>query len=614
MTEKVNADRKVSFIMGKARVAPVKHHTIPKLELMAAITGNRLKDSIMKEHSIHFHKVYMWSDSTTVIQWIRSSNEKQPTFVANRVAEILDSSTVDQWHHVAGARNPADLATRGLSFDDVANSNWIHGPDWLRQSIILQEDNQHPAEQEMNVNVFVSKDESEVLIAWERFSQFNRLRRTVAWILTLFKSNKTVNELIDESEQTIWKLVQRESYPKELNELKAGKQLSSNSKIVSLSPFIDSKGVMRAKGRLRKADLSFETKHPIILPSKHRAVELYLNFQHKVFHHEGVEYIRNEVQKKFWIFGLRNALRAVKHNCVMCRLFTNSKTPQMSDLPTDRLTSNVRPFTNSGVDYFGPFEVKIFRRTVKKWVCLFTCLSVRAVHLELVDSLDTAACIDAVHRFVARRGQPQSIISDNGTNFVGAAREFKEAFQELQKETVTNKLAEKGIKWSFNPPAAPHFGGVWERLVRSCKKALFNVLGKQSLSEDKLRTVLCIVEQLINNRPLTDVSGDVADLEPLTPNHFLIGQISVNWPNALFSGTAASYRKLFRDQNSILVSVWNRWMSEYLPSLQQRTKWAKEEPEELKVGDLVWIIDKNTHPFNFPLGRLEELFKGDEIA
>ena len=182
----------------------------------------------------------------------------------------------------------------------------------------------------------------------------------------------------------------------------------------------------------------------------------------------------------------------------------------------------------------------------------------------------------------------------------------------MQQETVTIKLADQGIKWSFNPPAAPHFGGVWERLVRSCKKALYNVLGKQSLSEDKLRTVLCITEQLINNRPLTDVSGDVADLEPLTPNHFLIGQISVNWPNALFSGTAASYRKLFRDQNSILVSVWNRWMSEYLPSLQQRTKWAKEEPEVLKVGDLVWIIDKNTHPFNFPLGRIEELFKGDD--
>ena len=132
VTEDVIQDRKVSFIMGKARVAPVKHHTIPKLELMAAITGNRLKDSIMKEFSIHFHKVYLWSHSTTVIQWIRWSIEKQPTFVANRVAKVLDSSTVDEWHHVAGAKNPADLGTRGLNFDEVASSNWIQGPEWLK--------------------------------------------------------------------------------------------------------------------------------------------------------------------------------------------------------------------------------------------------------------------------------------------------------------------------------------------------------------------------------------------------------------------------------------------------------------------------------------------------
>ena len=418
--------------------------------------------------------------------------------------------------------------------------------------------------------------------------------------------------MLSEAENVIWKLVQKEAYSRELKDFHSDKPISSNSKIVSLSPFIDANGVMRAKGRLERANLSHETKHPIILPSKHRAVELYLNYQHKVFQHEGVEYIRNEVQKRFWIFGLRNALRAVKHNCVRCRLFSNSKPPQMSALPVDRVTSEVRPFTNTGVDYFGPFEVKLFRRTVKKWVCLFTCLSVRAVHLELVDSLDISACIDAVYRFIARRGQPKSIISDNGTNFVGAARELKEAFSELKQDDIVTSLAEQGIKWSFNPPAAPHFGGVWERLVRSCKKALYNILGKQAMTEDKLRTVLCIAEQLVNNRPLTDVSGDVADFQPSTRNHFLIGQISVNWPNALFSDTPASYRKLFRDQHSILVSFWNRWMNEYLPSLQQRTKWANEELSEPRVGDLVWIIDRNVHPFNYPLGRIEEVYKGDD--
>ena len=227
------------------------------------------------------------------------------------------------------------------------------------------------------------------------------------------------------------------------------------------------------------------------------------------------------------------------------------------------------------VYYFGPFKVKIFRRTVKKWVCLFTCLSVRAVHLDLADSLDTTSCLDAVHRFIARRGQPKTNISDNGTNFVGAARKFKDCFAELQTDEITVKWSESGIKWSFNPPAAPHFGGVWDKLVRSSKKALFNVLGKQSLKEDRLQTVICIVEQLLSNRPLTDVSSKVFDLQPLTPNYFLIGQVNVNWPNAFFSGTTVSYRKLFRGQHSIILAVWNRWMNKYLPTLQQRNKWAK---------------------------------------
>ena len=173
--------------------------------------------------------------------------------------------------------------------------------------------------------------------------------------------------------------------------------------------------------------------------------------------------------------------------------------------------NNVRPFI--GVDCFGPIEIKIFRRTVKKWVCLFTCLSVRAVHLKLVDFLDTASYLDAVHRFIARRGQPKTIIQDNGTNFVGAARELKECFAELQREEITVKLSELGMKWSFNPPAVPHFGGVRERLVRSCKKALLNVLRKQSLKEDRLRTVMCIVEQFLRNCLLTDVSSDVSDIQ-----------------------------------------------------------------------------------------------------
>ena len=172
-----------------------------------------------------------------------------------------------------------------------------------------------------------------------------------------------------------------ESYAIESKLLLSGKMIPPNGKIVSLVPFVKSNGILRAKGRLRKANLPCETKHPVIFPSKPGAFQLYLNYQHSVFHYEVVEYIRNEIQKKFWIIGLRNALRSVKHNCVQCQLFASITPPQMSDLPIDRVMNNLRPFTNTGVDSFGPFDVRMIRRTVKKWICLFTCLSVRALHL-----------------------------------------------------------------------------------------------------------------------------------------------------------------------------------------------------------------------------------------
>ena len=255
----------------------------------------------------------------------------------------MDTSTVDKWHYIAGVKNAADLGTRGISFDDVSRSNWIQGPEWLKQPIVLEEDNQHPVEQDMDVHVFIAKDDSHNILNWENFSQFNRLRRTVLWILSWEHKSKPVYELLKEAEDVILKIVNMESCAIERKLLLSGKTISPNSKIVSLVPLIDSSGTLRAKGRLRKADLPYETKHPVILPSKHRAVQLHLNYQHKVFHHEGVEYIRNQVKKKFWIIELRNALRSVRHNCVQCRLFASIEPPQMSDLPIDTPMKNVRP-------------------------------------------------------------------------------------------------------------------------------------------------------------------------------------------------------------------------------------------------------------------------------
>ena len=431
----------------------MKHHTIPKLELMAAVTANRIKDLILKEHRISFASINLWSDSTTVLQWLRNSDKKQPTFVANRVAEILDNSTVDQWRHIAGAGNPADLGTRGLSFNELMQSDWINGPDWLKSEINETENWEQEVVVPDREEVFASNsNENSAPIEWKRFINFKRLRNVFARILNLRNRNKEITpELLDQAENRIWELVQRESYTKEIASLKKGDSVKSNSKIESLNPFL-SENLIRAKDRLRHANLSFGENHPVILPHSHSAVKLYLEFQHKHNHHQGVEHIRAEIQRKLWVTDLRKAMRTVKHQSLHCKLKRNKLSmPMMSYLPVARIQDNVTPFTNTAVDYFGPFSIKLFRRTVKRWICLFTCLSVRAVHLEIVQSLDKQSCLDAVHWFISRRGKPKTVISDNGTKFVGAANELKAAFKELNHSEMQRKLAQNGIEWTFNP-------------------------------------------------------------------------------------------------------------------------------------------------------------------
>ena len=210
----------------------------------------------------------------------------------------------------------------------------------------------NPREIDAEAFVSASTKEDEV-VEWNRFSNFQRLRRTIAHILAL-KRKVSVTELLKDAEKAIWRAVQSEMFNEDLKAIKSSKELPASSKIASILPFIDEEGLLRAKGRLNKSNLSFEAKHPIILPSKHRAVELFLNWQHRLNHHEGVEYLRSVIQREYWILGLRNALRSVKHNCVQCRRFGNALLPQMSDLPKDRVKDNVRPFTNCVVDSLAP--------------------------------------------------------------------------------------------------------------------------------------------------------------------------------------------------------------------------------------------------------------------
>ena len=165
---------------------------------------------------------------------------------------------------------------------------------------------------------------------------------------------------------------------------------------------------------------------------------------------------------------------------------------------------------------------------MKRYGVLFTCLTTRAVHIEIAHSLETDAFIMALRRMMARRGRPAHIWSDNGTNFVGADRELAEAMKHWNQVNITDQLSRDRIQWHFNPPASPHFGGAWERLVQSAKRALKAIAGNQCVNDETLLTFMAEVESLLNSRPITPVSSDPLDYEALIPNHFLLGRASLN--------------------------------------------------------------------------------------
>lgn len=262
-------------------------------------------------------------------------------------------------------------------------------------------------------------------------------------------------------------------------------------------------------------------------------------------------------------------------------------------------------WSSSGAEDGRPIEVKKGRGTVKRYGVVFTCLSSRAVHLEVASSLDTDACINVLHRFICRRGQVAHIQSDNGTNFIGAERELREALSFLNQRQIEGVLRQKGIKWSFNPPAGSHFGGVWERIVRMIKKILSSVLRQQRLDDDGLHTVMCEAEAILNDRPITNLPDDPNDLEPLTPNHILLLKGKPSVPPGLFDQHDLYIKRRWKQVQYISDLFWKRWIREYLPLLQERQKWNKEQPN-LKQGDIVVIMDSTAPRGSWPLARVLE--------
>ena len=373
-------------------------------------------------------------------------------------------------------------------------------------------------------------------------------------------------------ENLLYLRIQQECFGQEVVALKSGKEIPSGSRLAQLDPEYDqTSGLIQVGGRLRRAEeLSHDLNHPIVLDPSHHITKLLIrDFDEKLLH-SGSERILAEIRRKFWILRGREAIRHHQRQCVDCRKWrAKPDIPKMADLPPSRLRLFKPAFYSTGVDCFGPMTVKIGRRTEKRWGVVFKCMTTRAVHLDLLESMDTDALLMSFRRFVARRGKPYELLSDCGTNFKGTEAELKEAFVS-GKPSLTQQLANQNVRFQFNPPNAPHFGGVWEREVKSIKDGLRAALGDQSVAEPVLQTVLAEVEGMLNSKPLGYVSSDVADVEPMTPNMLLMGgRLDPSLPQVVYTADELLGRRRWRHRPGALwTSFGHTFIKYYLPGLQ----------------------------------------------
>ena len=624
-----SGEHKCAFVMSKSRLAPIKTITLPRLELNAAQIGVRMASLITQTVEYPLQRVQYWSDSALTLQYIKNTKNRMKVFVANRVTEILDASKSDQWRHVPGAENPADLASRGVTDPDrLVTGNWFSGPEFLYKD--------EDAWPNMSVEALSPDDvevkRKDILVAtgivtgdidMSRYSDWLRMKRIFAWCLRFTwncrskkedrKTGVLTFEEIKAAEHRVIKKVQQAEFSDEMKILKGGKELPNKSKLVALYPFLDDQGILRVGGRLKNVNISDEARHPAVLPGSHHVTRLIISDIHRRNGHVGVEHVLSLLRTECWVTGARTAIKTVLRHCFLCKIRRSVRQfPLMADLPKGRGAMEQPPFSNTGVDLFGPIYVKEGRKRIKRWVVLFTCLTVRCVHLEVVENADTDAYINAMRRFVNRRGCPSVMYSDQGSNFRGAAAELKEFVSKLSENNKIEDFASTfKIKWQFNPPGAPHMGGVWERLVRSVKEVMTGLMRNYVLTDPQLLTLLTEVESIINSRPLTHVSDDLSDLEALTPNHILLGKHR-NWAYVSdIKDNDVTSRKKFKQVQAIAKIFWDRWKKEYLPRLTQRPKWRTSKPS-FKVGELVILQDDNYKRGKWPLARITKVMPGKD--
>ncbi|XP_028982670.1 uncharacterized protein LOC107048746 [Diachasma alloeum] len=548
-TKTINDSTSTVLVCAKTKVAPLKRMTIPRLELTAALLLTQLVASTKKMLQLDQVDTYLWSDSSVALAWIRSHASRWKDFVHNRVVKIQETLPNATWRHVSGKENPADCASRGISPSQLEDHQlWWSGPEWI---------NQDPEEWPQSSIDAPAMDIPEVARE-AKPAPAHPVAIKINEIAELLNRYQTMAKLLAVTAT----ITQHQYFGPAIRVLQRNHQLPRNHQLAKLTPTLDNERIMRLGGRLKNSQLNPDEIHPIILPRQSRLTTLVIEEAHRKTLHGGTQLTLAYTRQRYWIIGGRGTVRAYIQRCAICTRHRGRQAQQqMGQLPATRI-SPARAFLHTGVDYAGPFAILKWRPT---------------------------------------NAQP----GDNATTFVGAAEVLEKIYHRTSRENqqVQAALATNGTQWSFSPPRAPHFGGKWEAAVKSTKYHLRRVLGTTTLTFEELNSVVIQIEACLNSRPICPMSDDPDDLQVLTPGHFLIGEPLQLIPEPSIIDKNPSKLQRWNLVTQLTQQFWSRWAKECLQRYQAIYKWTHRE-ENIKVGDMVLMIDENYPPAQWPIGRV----------
>ncbi|WKY04272.1 hypothetical protein Q1695_005341 [Nippostrongylus brasiliensis] len=670
-----------SLLMAKGKLPSIKSKTtIPKLELNALLLAMKLSHAVISQITsvAIIERVLILSDSEIALNWIKA-NARTDTgpFIRNRVWEIHkivnDLETeghIVQFGHISSEENPADCATRGLDKEQLHDHFWWNGPRFLTQPttswesayspVNLQETNNEvdlvrhvidsTVDGPQSARVFTqSKHEYSEVFSEIRRSDFNSVQRIVALALrfacrlvarvnakrthpiklsTLFDGFVPGNTPVPDGREVE---LARKAIVKQHQRAWISPSITKSLKHLKL--YEDEQGILRCRGRLGRSDLDEHTKFPMLILQKTWLSAMIIKNCHSDLH-TSISHTMCRVRERYWIPKLRAETTKVIRRCTACQKMNNLpyKYPDQGQLPARRVTRS-RPFEHIGLDYFGPLSVKGEETPEKCYGCIITCLATRLIHLDLVTDVSTVAFLHMLRRFFSRRGIPKSITSDNAPTFALGDAILSEWMEKARDDpTIAKELSARQIQWIYITPYAPWQGGVYERLIRSIKLAMYKSVGKATPAREELATLIVEIEGMLNTRPLLYVESEEGLERVLRPIDFLQNEFEVlpslqsearvedidylSPAERLASQTKLQVVQAIESSMKITEQFWQKWQSQYLTSLRERhqinvgnKRGARIVPKE---GQVVLIHDALQPRHTWKMGRISKLVFNEE--